>query len=314
VGLRPHLFFPTISGNKQRPESRALNHFIKGQLRHAFHYESACRIARAGVSVDAATARHLREQKLDLARRKRLEAAERAREKINNPNGTLHRIRIGDLNKIFGECYGTEAIDYQFPDDDAGRIDAMILARHYANGNPNALARAVRHRLPWMAEAERQSLIEEALESPRFWGAEELAHDLQLTDKRRTELKIKSIGSIDMTKRQRNKRRKAKNTEQHRAADRAKGVKPREQYLAEHTTNRDKPWEAEGISRRTHFRRLAQAKTDGMGTGGTSPSAVKLLSVTEEPPVPLETSASAMKLERAESPKTWQEMNMKEAA
>lgn len=110
-------------------------------------------------SIDTATARHLHEQRIDLERRKRLEAAERAREKINNPHGTLHRIRIGDLNKMFGACYGAKSVDYQFPDDDAGRIDAMILARHYANGNPSALARVLRKRLPWMAEADFQNFI-----------------------------------------------------------------------------------------------------------------------------------------------------------
>ena len=230
-------------------------------------------------SIDTATARHLREQKLDLARRKRLE---RAKDKRDNPSGELHRARIGDLNKWFEYCYGSgaPASNYQFPDDDAGRMDAMILAQHYANGNPDALARVLKTRLPWMAEAEFQSLIEDALESPQFWGAQALANALQITDERRSALKIKSIGAIDMSKRQRKKRRKERNTEAHRAAARAKGVKPREQYLAEHTTNRDKPWEAENISRSTYFRRLANAKTDGTGTGDTSPSAMKLTSIT----------------------------------
>ena len=234
------------------------------------------------MQIDAATARHLIEQRLDLERRKRLEAAERAREKINNPNGTLHRIRIGDLNKIFGACYGANSADYQFPDDDAGRIDAMILARHYANGNSNALARVMRCRLPWMDEAELQNLIAEALESPRFWGAEELAQDLQLTDQRRSDLKIQSIGCIDMTKRQRTKRGKAKKTERRRAVRRANGVKPREQYLAENTTNRDKPWLALKISKATYYRRglhLRQADSE------TSLSPVKLVSVTGDAPV-----------------------------
>jgi hypothetical protein len=180
----------------------------------------------AEMSINAATARHLHEQRIDLERRKRLEQAERTREKRDNPKDALHRIRIGDLNKMFGACYDADAINYQFPDDDAGRIDAMILAQHYANGNPSALARVLRARLPWMAEAEFQDLLEEARENPRFWSAQDLADALQLTEERRTALRIKTIGSINMTKRQRKQRRKAKNTEQHRAVRRAKGVKP----------------------------------------------------------------------------------------
>jgi hypothetical protein len=230
------------------------------------------------------TACHLREQKLDLERRKRLE---RAKDKRDNPSGALHRTRVGDLNKAFQAHYGPGSHNYQFPDDDSGRMDAKILAQHYANGNPSALARVLRARLPWMDESEFQSLVAEAFENPRFWGAQELAHTLQLTDERRSALKIKTIGAIDVSKRQRNKRRKVRNKEDHTAARRAKGVKPRDEWLAEHATNRDKPWEAENISRRTYFRRLAKAKTDGTATSDTSLSAMKLVSVCEDTPVPL---------------------------
>jgi hypothetical protein len=231
------------------------------------------------VNADIATARHLREQKLDLERRKRLE---RAQDKIYNPNGALHRARIGDLNKVFQAHYGADAINYQFPDDDAGRMDAMILAQHYASGNPSALARVLRARLPWMDEAEFQSLIAEAFEDPLFWGAQELAHALQLTDERRSALKIKTIGSIDVSKRQRKKRRKVKDKEYQIAKRRAKDVKPREQYLAEHTTNRDKPWLPLKISKATYYRRglhLTQVGSE------TSVSAMKLVSNTCDTPV-----------------------------
>jgi hypothetical protein len=206
-------------------------------------------------------ARHLRGQKLDLDRRKRLE---RAKDKRDNPSGALHRARIGDLNKEFESHYGVDGeLNYQFPDDDSGRMDAMILAQHYANGNPSALARVLRKRLPWMDEAEFRDLVAGAFEDPRFWGAQELAHALQLTDKRRTDLKIKTIGSIDVSKRQRKKRRKVKNREQHTAVRRAKGVKPREQYLAENTTNRDKPWLALKISKATYYRRGLHLRQNG---------------------------------------------------
>ena len=69
-------------------------------------------------------------------------------------------------------------------------MDAMILAQHYASGNPSALARVLRARLPWMDEAEFQNLVAEAFEDPLFWGAQELAHALQLTDERRSTLDV----------------------------------------------------------------------------------------------------------------------------
>ena len=130
-----------------------------------------------------------------------------------------------------------------------------------------------------MDEAEFQNLVAEAFEDPLFWGAQELAHALQLTDERRSTLNIKTIGSIDVSKRQRKKRRKVKDNEYQIAKLRAKGVKPRKEWLAEHTTNRDKPWLGLKISKATYYRRglhLTQAGSE------TSVSAMKLVSNTCE--------------------------------
>jgi hypothetical protein len=53
--------------------------------------------------------------------------------------------------------------------------------------------------------------------------------------------------------------RKKRVRENQRARRRAKGIKSRKQYLAEAKTQL-KPWEAEGISRRTYYRRVAQVR------------------------------------------------------
>ena len=239
------------------------------------------------LEADTIKARHLLEQKLDLERRKRLER------KRKNPTSQLHRARVGDLNKVFQANYGIDGRDYVFPDDDSGRIDAAILAQHYANGNPSALARVLRYRLPWMDEAEFQSFIAEAYAEPRFWPAQELAQALQLTDLRRSDLKVKTIGSIDVSKRQRKKRRKVKDKADHAAVRRANGVKPRDEWLAEHTTNKDKPWEAENISRATYFRRLAKANAADTDTSETGLSAMKLVIDNSDTPVSTETTEPA---------------------
>jgi len=44
----------------------------------------------------------------------------------------IGRLRIGDLNKLFGDRYGGGRVAYEFPDDDAGREDLEIIAHHYA--------------------------------------------------------------------------------------------------------------------------------------------------------------------------------------
>lgn len=221
-----------------------------------------------------ATTLHLLEQRLDLQRRKRLE---RAKDKRENPGGALHRTRVGDLNKFFQSCYGTGSTEYHFPDDDAGRIDALILAQHYAIGNPCALVRVLKRRLPWMDEAAFQELIKEADDNPKFWSAQDLAEALQLTEKRRSDLNIRTIGSVDMTKRQRKARRKEQNTERRSATRRAKGVKPRAEYEAA-SLSRTKPWE--GIcSRRTWERRR---KAGDASAADASVSAMMFILSTED--------------------------------
>jgi hypothetical protein len=75
-----------------------------------------------------------------------------------------------------------------------------------------------------------------------------------------------------------------KDSEYRSAKRRAKGVKPRDKWLAEHTTNRDKPWLALKISKATYYRRglhLRQADSE------TSVSAMKLVSNTCDAPVSL---------------------------
>jgi hypothetical protein len=50
-------------------------------------------------------------------------------------------------------------------------------------------------------------------------------------------------------------RRKVRKAEAKRERRRAKGTKPRAEYLANHQLSQTKPWEAEGISRATYYRR-----------------------------------------------------------
>lgn len=92
----------------------------------------------------------------------------------------------------------------------------------------------------------------------RLANADALAEmiDLQYEDRKR--LGIFTIGAVDMTKRQRANARKQRKLEHDRIKRKAKrrerGAPSREQYLAE-SLSRAKPWEAEGVSRRTWERR-----------------------------------------------------------
>jgi hypothetical protein len=89
---------------------------------------------------------------------------------------------------------------------------------------------------------------------PRKFSADSLGKQLKLTEDERTLLRITTIGSHNVPRAERKRIRKALDAERKRKRRRAKGMKPRAVYL-ENSLSRTKPWEAEGICRRTWERR-----------------------------------------------------------
>ena len=134
---------------------------------------------------------------------------------------------------------------------DTDDFRSFLLAWQWHNPNSGdavgALMLAAQRMGGAITEAESELLIEEADTVPKCRKADLLAKYLHLTDKMRTELQIRTIGSVDVSKQQRAKRRK-------------QGIKPRAEYLVANSISRLQPWKAEGISRRTwYYRRKATA-------------------------------------------------------
>ena len=93
------------------------------------------------------------------------------------------------------------------------------------------------------------------------WGkAEAVGQMLRLTTKERGVWKITTIRPCDQTLEELRKAKRRERDHKRRIYNR----QPRAQYLASHITSRTKPWEQEGISRRTWYRRLAQMRGTGM--------------------------------------------------
>ena len=95
---------------------------------------------------------------------------------------------------------------------------------------------------------------------PRRLHADRIAKMLRVTDAERTALKLTTIGACDVSKAERLRRRRERHRAAQQATRRARGVVPRDQYLAD-SFSRTKPWEALGISRRTWERRGRPAVT-----------------------------------------------------
>lgn len=164
------------------------------------------------------------------------------------------RLRIGELNKLFGFRYGNgRPHEYVLPDDDAGREDLEILIQHYGHTNPYKMPQIIKLRAPWMEIDKAGSLIERVNAFPRQWRAETLGRLQNLTKTEWQQLDLRTIAPVDMTKEERQQERKlrARLRKQHRR--RQQGRKSRSEYLA-NSKARNKPWEAAGMSRATWYR------------------------------------------------------------
>jgi hypothetical protein len=168
---------------------------------------------------------------------------------LERKNRSIGKQRIGDLNKLFAYRYGGRRETYVFPDDDAGLEDLKILLHHYSLNNPLAIPRIIKNRAPW---ANAQRLQEEIDAYPRKWRTNTLGRLLRVTGAEWRMLRLRTIAPIDMTKEE----RRAYSRQLYRERRRAKLRQvSRAEYLAANYLSRTRPWEAEGISRRTWERR-----------------------------------------------------------
>lgn len=180
----------------------------------------------------------------------------------NRPKGKRRRstpmqivaLRIADLSTLFRARYGIA-----LPDDDAGRDDIKLAVDHLAAlpRPAQAISRWLETWAPWMTLAEQRQVVADGIANQRHWKADALAWRVRLTIAERRMLGITTIGAIDLGKAARTKLRKERDRNRKRAKRRAAGAVPRRKYEAG-SVERLKPWVAEGISRRTWYRRRAR--------------------------------------------------------
>ena len=195
--------------------------------------------------------------KLDDARLKRAkhrEIAVRYRQGEKKPF-SMAAVRCAEIKRLFVDRYG-----FVLPDDDAGREDARIMAHHLAMLGGDQRARVTSWLClwaPWMPDDDVMRLVDAVTSKTLRWRADTLAARLGLTEAVRTRLHITTIGAIDLTKGEREEARNARKVQAKRKNRRKQGTMPRDEYLAQ-SQSAAKPWEAQGISRRTWYRRQAK--------------------------------------------------------
>lgn len=135
--------------------------------------------------------------------------------KVGKRSRPMASIRIAELGRWLADVAGAGA---ELEPCQWSEGIARIFVHHFvvlADGNRRA-AQWLESYCPWISTPDREYMISEANHCPLKWSADKLGWKLRLTDAKRTELKITTIGTIDLTKDQRAARRKARNAEANR--------------------------------------------------------------------------------------------------
>lgn len=175
-------------------------------------------------------------------------------EQRKRPAPTILELRLRDLSRLRAGRYGEV-----MPDTSDTRRLVTIIAQHMAR-IPNAntfqtIPSWLSLYAPFFTKGETIELLDHIESHPTRWRAKELGFALKLRAADRQRLRITTIAPCDQspTEMAQSSKERAKLTK--RITRRLNGIKPREQYLEEQHA-KPKPWQAQGISRATYFRRL----------------------------------------------------------
>jgi hypothetical protein len=173
------------------------------------------------------------------------------------PPFNLARLRIGEIEKVIQHRH-----DGVVPDtDDADRY-VWLVAQHMGQISratvEDELLRWCKRWAPDFPEPEIVRIGREAANNPYRFKADTVAEKLAIDMAERQALGLTTIGAVDFPAGHREAaradRKRATERERARKRRRERGMQTRSQYLAG-TLSQKKPWERQGVSRRTWERR-----------------------------------------------------------
>lgn len=183
------------------------------------------------------------------------------------------RKRVVEINRLIDDRYPAGIPEHD--DDDDGFLFPVAHAMHCGRSSDDEFASKLRdwivRRMPWAA-GRAGNLVGrlQARLHPRadHMTAAGVAGFLRSTEREKRELKLSTIGIYGMTAAD----YETWLIEERRRRDRERKSKPdrlsRAQWLEANATNRERPWEAEGISRATYFRRQKATGETGCSKHG----------------------------------------------
>lgn len=164
----------------------------------------------------------------------------------------LCALRLADIARLIRARHGIV-----LPDNADGRVIASIALHHQAalHGESDPWS-WLELWAPWLRLGEAEAMIGR-LKQRKVWKADELGAALGVTAQERRRLGLTTIGACDETSAERIARRRAADRDRKRAQRYLKGQVSRQEYLAKSMSSK-RPWEAEGISRATWYRRRSE--------------------------------------------------------
>jgi len=125
-------------------------------------------------------------------------------------------IRLAELTRWLDDEYG-QGVEMPATEHSYGIV--RVFAHHLGalRDAPRRITKWADIYAPWIKPRDLERLITETQDCPLKWSADKLAWKLRLTDAKRSELKIRTIGAIDCNQEQRKARRKASNAAHMRA-------------------------------------------------------------------------------------------------
>ncbi len=178
---------------------------------------------------------------------------------INKDEFDHYAARLREIERIITARHGLIVPDPAGTDDVETCLD---YARAVAASHPRqSLSDWAARWMPWAKQSALEDIARAAFWRKYMVGADECAKILCLTWAERCALDIKTIGACDVTREQRAElsRERKRNRDRETKAEqrRAAGKLDRESWIAQ-SLSQQKPWLADGVSRRTWERRQAR--------------------------------------------------------